>query len=302
MRTVAIAQAGTIFMNIVLAPILIFGWGTGVAFGVAGASLATLISMIVGVGAMLWHVHRKGAHFDHTPGAWKPQFAVWKKLLMIGLPSGVEFGVMAVYFGFILAIIRPFGPSAQAAFGVGMRVLQAGMLPAMAIGFAASAVAGQNYGAKLPARVRESFRSALIASLLTSLMLMIPLHLFPERLMQPFSSDPAVISYGVDFLHMISWNLIATAMIFPCFSVFNGFGNTIPSLIASATRMGFVIIAASWLSTRPDFQIHSVWMLSVAATVVQALMNLWFVRLAFRKYLMPLEAPGSIAVAEPAVG
>lgn len=290
MRTVAVTQAGTIGLNIVLAPFLIFGWGTGHAYGVAGAAMATLLSMLIGVTAMLVVVYRRGTYFDTARGSWAPQLPIWGRILKTGLPSGMEFGVMALYFGFILAVIRPFGAGAQAAFGIGMRVMQIGMLPAIALAFAGSAVAGQNYGAKLPARVRECHRASTIIAVTTCTVLMLPMLLFPTQIMRLFSDDPSVLDYGTDFLRMLPWNLVASAFIFPCFSIFNGFGNTVPSLIASASRIGFIIVAVSWLATLPDFRIHEVWQLSIVGTILQAVLNLWFVRRAFRKHLTPLEA------------
>ena len=55
-------------------------------------------------------------------------------------------------------IIRPFGAAAQAGFGIGVRIMQSLFLPAVAIGFATAPVAGQNFGARLGDRVRETFR------------------------------------------------------------------------------------------------------------------------------------------------
>ena len=289
MRTVAAAQGGTILLNILLAPFLIFGWGTGIALGVAGASLATLLAMIVGVLVMITHIHRKGIHFAVGAGAWRPRFKVWRRIATIGLPSGAEFGVMALYFGFVIAIIRPFGPAAQAAFGIGMRVLQVGMLPAMSIAFAGSAIAGQNFGAKMPARVRENYRLSTITAVGLGIVLALLFQIAPRQLATPFSSDPAVLDYCADFLRMISWNLIALGFIFPCFSVFSAFGNTSPSLLGSAVRIGFIVIVTGWLSQRPDFRIHWIWVLSVIGTLFQMSINLWFLRRGFSRHLAPLE-------------
>ena len=67
---------------------------------------------------------------------------------------------MSVYLILVYDIIRPFGAAAQAGFGIGVRVMQSLFLPAIAIGFATAPVAGQNFGARLGPRVRQTFYSA----------------------------------------------------------------------------------------------------------------------------------------------
>ena len=81
--------------------------------------------------------------------SWTPRWALWGGLLSVGLPAGGEFALMSVYAMFVYALIRPFGAAAQAGFGIGIRIVQSLFLPVVAIAFAASPVAGQNYGARL---------------------------------------------------------------------------------------------------------------------------------------------------------
>ena len=83
----------------------------------------------------------------------------------IGLPAGVEFALIAVYLFVVYTVSRPFGAAAQAGFGIGQRIIQAGFMPIVALGFAVAPVAGQNFGAHKAERVRETFkRAALMAA------------------------------------------------------------------------------------------------------------------------------------------
>ena len=76
-----------------------------------------------------------------------------------------------------------------------------------------------------------------------------------------------------------------------CFGMFTAFGNTMPSLIGSATRVALIVVPIWLLSQRADFQLHWVWLLSAASTVVQMLLNLWFLRREFAKRLAFPPAP-----------
>jgi Na+-driven multidrug efflux pump len=175
-------------------------------------------------------------------------------------------------------MLRPFGAAEQAAFGIGQRLLQAAMMPVFSISFAASAVAGQNYGARLGHRVRETFSASLKLGLACALPLFVVAELFPAALVGAFSSEPAVLAGGTEFLRVLAFNLMAVSVAFASFGVLSGLGNTIPTLISSATRIALVV-GPSWvLSYHAGFRPLWIWVISVAATVVQMLMNLYFLR------------------------
>ena len=154
-----IVQTATVVLNIVLAPVLMFGWVTGHPLGVAGTAIASFVAVVVGVLALIAYVVRKNAAICSSCGASGGRGSrLWGRMLEIGLPAGAEFALMGVYMVVVYAITRRFGAAAQAGFGIGLRVIQAGFMPVVALGFAVSPVAGQNFGARLPERVRATFR------------------------------------------------------------------------------------------------------------------------------------------------
>ncbi len=150
-----IVQAGTLLLNIVLAPVLIAGWGTGMPLGVAGAGLASTVSVVVGLGAMVVIFPRVQKVMRWHRELVAPKLAQWLRLLGVGLPAAVEFFLLFVTGAVVYAVIKTFGAQAQAGFGIGGRVLQSVMLPAMAVAFSAAPIVGQNLGANNPARVRD---------------------------------------------------------------------------------------------------------------------------------------------------
>ena len=194
----------TVIINMVLAPILIFGWGTGHPFGVAGAAMSTLIAVIIGSFWLAGYFVSKNAYLHFKLPDWKPQLGVWKRMLVVGLPAGFEFLMMFVYLGLVYNISRPFGAAAQAGFGIGMRVIQAGFMPVVALGFSVAPVAGQNFGARLADRVKATFKDA--AYIATGVMVVFALasHIAPARLVAIFSKDPAVIGVGEEYLRFNS--------------------------------------------------------------------------------------------------
>ena len=123
----------TVVLNAVLAPILIAGWGSHVPLGVAGAGLASTVSIACGV-ILLWVYFARLEHFVALhPGQWRPRAKTLQRILAIGLPAGGEFFMMFIILVFIYWAIRGFGPGAQAGTGVAFRVMQAIFVPVLAI-------------------------------------------------------------------------------------------------------------------------------------------------------------------------
>ncbi|MDH4259945.1 MAG: MATE family efflux transporter [Gammaproteobacteria bacterium] len=280
-----IVQMVTVLLNVALAPVLIAGIGTGRPLGVAGAGLASTISIAVGVLLLSFYFVRLEKYVHFHAGLWRPRFAVWGRMLNIGLPAGGEFALMFIYMAVIYWVIRNFGAAAQAGFGVGTRLMQAIFLPAMAIAFAAGPMAGQNYGAKQYARVRETFRTAAITSSMLMLALTLVCQWNPGWLVAKFTSDIEVIAVGSHFLRIISWNFVASGLIFTCSGVFQGLGNTWPALASTSSRILTFVLPAIWLSTLPGLQLNHVWFLSVASVATQAIISLVLLHRVMRKRL-----------------
>jgi Na+-driven multidrug efflux pump len=213
---------------------------------------------------------------------WWPQPAVWRRLLAIGLPAGGEFLLMFALLSFIYWLIRPFGAVAQAGYGIGSRVMQAVFLPTMALAFAVAPVAGQNYGARQFARVRETFRSAAAMSVGLMVALTVLCQLRPQALIRPFTSDAAVIAVGAQYLRVVSWNFAAIGLVFSCSGSFQAIGNTVPALLSSASRALSFVLPAWWWAQQRGFQLTDVWYLSVFSVALQAMLSLLMLRRQFR--------------------
>ena len=290
-----IVQTTTVIINIVLAPVLIFGWGTGVPMGVSGAAVATFVAILVGVVWMAFYFMPAGAYLKFHRHEWKPRLDLWAGMLKIGLPAGAEFAMMAVYLVLVYSVSRPFGASAQAGFGIGLRVVQACFLPVVALGFAVSPVAGQNFGARKAERVRATFRTAALLAGGGMFLLAVLVWLAAVQMMRVFSSDPGVIAVGEEYLHVVAWNFVASGVIFVISSMFQAMGNTSPSLLTSAFRLLLTAIPIRMLAKTPGFTLLWVWYISVAGVFIQLALNLLLLRREFRRRLA--FEPASPAVA-----
>ena len=314
--TVAL-QVLSVVLNIVLAPVLIFGtqpWpifdtvrrilATFVSIrpmGVAGAAVATFVAILIADVLLFLYFERKYHYLRFRKRLMRPQTAIWGKILGIGIPAGSEFVLLFFYILVVYGIIRNFGPAAQAGFGVGARIMQALFLPVVALSFGVAPVIGQNFGGRRGDRVRQTVYSAI--SLASTIMLVLTLvaHFWPTILIRRFSSDANVIAFGGDYLQIVSLNFIAAGIVFTSSSIFQGIGNTWPPLISSMTRLLLFVVPSVLLSRTPGFQIKHVWYLSVASQLVQACINLLLLRRELRRKLNfpEIEATGTLLVSQP---
>lgn len=282
MKVPTMIQIGTLVINIVLAPTLMFGWISGNPLGVAGTAIASLVAVGTGVVALTLYFGRAKSPIKFRKDQWDPQAKLWVDMLKIGVPAGGEFLLMSVYVVLVYDIIRPFGAAAQAGFGIGARVMQSLFLPTVAIAFATGPVVGQNFGARLGDRVRGAYRAGATMSSIVMVILTILCHIAPDALVRLFSSDPQVVAYGAEYLRVISWNFLFSGLVFVSSSVFQGMGNTLPSLATSALRLILFAVPAYFMSHQPGFQLVHVWQVGVAAVAIQFVVNMALLRREFK--------------------
>ncbi len=280
-----VVQFFGLLLNTILTPILIAGWGTGHAMGVAGAGLASTLAAFASVLMMIYYFARLERYVKFDPASLRPNWRILRRMLGIGLPSGAEFILLFVYMAVIYTVIGHFGPAAQAGFGAGSRVMQAILLPSMAIAFAAPAIAGQNFGARNADRVRRTFATAATLNVAIMAGCTALCQWRPEWLVQQFSSDAEVLAVATVFMTTISWNFIPNALNLTSSAMFQALGNTVPGLIASATRIVTFVVPAFWLERQPGFYIEQVWYLSVGTVLLQAMISLILLRGQFARRL-----------------
>ncbi|WP_157995149.1 MATE family efflux transporter [Peristeroidobacter soli] len=290
----------TVVLNAALAPVFIAGWGTGIALGVKGAGLATSVAIFVGVLCMGLHFSRTQRQFRLERALIYPQLKQWRRILAIGWPAGAEFVLMFLMTGVVYFAIRDQGSTAQAAFAIGSRIMQTLLLAGMSVASAAGPIAGQSYGANDAGRVNEVFRiAALLSSAVMLTTTVLVLFRTPE-LVGLFGADARTAGGATLFLHVMSWTFVAQGLVYTCAFMFQGIGNTVPSLLSAITR--FIVFAgpALWLARQPGFQIEQLWYLLAGSVLLQAVLSLLLLRMELRRRLQPLARPAVAAISSMA--
>src|SRR5437867_12190981 len=207
-------QVLSVLLNIILAPLLIFGIAPWPKLGVTGAALATFVSILVADVLMVIYFKKKYHYLRFRFPLFRPDTKIWGGMLRIGVPAGAEFLLLFVYIMLVYAIIRGFGPVGQAGFGIGARVMQALFLPLVARSFSVSPVVGQHFGGRRADRVRQSIYSAIAIASGMMIVLALLAHFMPTPMIRAFSNDPHVIDFGTDYLRIVALNFISAGIVF----------------------------------------------------------------------------------------
>src|SRR5205814_1934807 len=199
------------------------------------AMVTGALFLVVGLATRL--PYARGMAADARTAELAAQYLAWFVPAM-----ALQFGLTTVYLALVYSITRPFGAAAQAGFGIGIRIIQAGFMPVVALAFSVAPVAGQNFGARLAQRVKDTFKDAAWMAVSLMVVFAVACHLLPAPFVRVFSKDPDVIAVGTEYLRIISFNYVASGLVFVASSTFQAMGNTVPSLIASVVRIALVAI------------------------------------------------------------
>jgi putative MATE family efflux protein len=295
-RPTMLLQSASVLLNVILAPVLIAGWGTGHPLGAFGAGLASSIASAAWLTVMALILPRIQSLLRLQSAELRPRPAVWLSILKVGLPASGEFILMFVLNLALYWSIRRFGSAAQAGYGIGARLMQAMFLPTMAISFAAGPVAGQNFGAGQRARVLETFRTSLLYATVLMLALTALCQARPDVLATVFTQAPDVVAITSQYLRIISWNFVAVGVVFTCSGMFQALGNTVPAFLSSASRLFTFVLPSLALSAYPPATLRDFWLVSILSAAIQAALSLWLLRRMFRAKLSPAP-PASMEVA-----
>ena len=208
------------------------------SMGVAGAALSTVIAQAVAslLGAATLFFRRRTFHFDFHPKGLRPHLSEVWPILKIGLPFGLQMGLLSLSNLFITRLINPYGVAASAALGAGNRVTSLLTVPMMAIGNGASTIIGQSMGAKRPHRVSGTLRWALVYTLAFTALTAAFTLLFPAPLLGLFTRDPKVLEIGVLYLQILAWAYMGHALHSSFNAVALGVGFTAYSLLAASAE------------------------------------------------------------------
>jgi len=280
MRTPMKIGVTIIALNMALDPLLIFGIGPFPELGVAGASVATAFSMLVGVIVVLKKIlaGALGYNVDNIFKV-KPNVKEMLKIGRIGSPIASQQLVFVVVYWFLIKVVHQFGETAAAAMGIGNRMESFSYLICFGFSIAASTMVGQNLGAGKPDRAAKCAWGATGIAIGITFVISVVFITIPSSIASVFTDDPDVLSIAVYYLIILGLSQITMAIEIVLEGAFGGAGDTLPPMIVMIPGSVARIPLAYWLCFSLGWGINGVWWTLTITTVVKAIiLALWFKR------------------------
>lgn len=229
-------------LNIILDPILIYRLG----MGIAGASLATLISQVVCLAVLLsaYLLGYSQIRLFHSFSV--RQILRVGKITVAGLPSSFRQGLIALSTVLLNHAAVIWGDAAVAAISVVSRIFLLSFSICLGIGQGLMPVAGYNYGFKKRERVFRAYRFSAILASLTMLVISIPLFLFASELIAVFRNDPEVIAIGTMALRAQSAVLVLHGVITCTIMLLQAIGKQFAAALLACARQGLFFLPLIW--------------------------------------------------------
>jgi putative MATE family efflux protein len=273
--------AGTVALNFVIDPVLIFGMFGFPHLGVMGAAISTLIAQGIAaiVGLRLLMSGRYGIALSWQ--SFKPDFAFIRHAFNLGFPASIEQSARGLGMTVMTFLITSFGTTTTASYGVGTNVLNFIVIPAMGFSMATSTLVGQNIGA---GNIDRAERVARLAALITFSALSsagLLCYLFAPQIVATFvPEDAGVIREGTIFIRTVAWSFGFIGVQFALMGVLRASGNTFEAMLISLISQWVLQFPlAVILSEHTALHSHGLWWAFPVSNVATALIaGIWFAR------------------------
>lgn len=234
-------------LNILLDPLLIFGWGPVPAFGVEGAAIATTIGRGIGVLLQLWILFHGGKHIRVGAAqlAWRARLA-WQ-IVRTSLGGVGQMIVAMTSWIFLMRILASIGSEAVAGATIAIRVMMFTMMPAWGMSNAAATLVGQNLGAKQPERAEAAVWQIGRYNMGYLICIALVFFLLPRELVGVFSADARVMDIGAQWLRILSYSLYVYGWWMVSVQAFNGAGDTATPTWINVVFFWLIQIPLAWL-------------------------------------------------------
>lgn len=262
-------------LNLLLDPLLIFGFGPIEGMGIEGAAIATTIGRSTGVIYQVYHLLNGSSKIKIAAKHVVIRFKTLLELIKISIPGIGQFLIETASWIFLIVLISKFGTDAVAGYQIAFRVIVFTILPSWGMSNAAATLVGQNLGANLPQRAEISVWKTARYNMIFLGTVSVIFFLAARPIIMIFSSEPEVIEVGVSALRVICVGYVFFAYGMVISQAFNGAGDTRTPLVVNLVVFWAIQIPlAYWLSVILDWQAEGVFFTIALCHSLQAIISI----------------------------
>ena len=282
-----ITQGMGAIINIILDPILIFGWFGLPAMGVTGAAVATVIGQIFAalLGLFFNYKFNKEIHVNFK--GFKPCKETIGNIYKIGVPSIIMQSIGSLTTFGINNILLMFSSTAATVFGVYFKLQSFVFMPVFGLTNGMIPIVAYNYGAQNKKRIYQTIKLSAIIAVGIMLVGLTIFQLFPQTLLGLFEASDHMLEIGVPALRTISLSFVFAGFGIVSSCVFQALGNGVYSMFISLTRQIVVILPVAFIFAKL-FGLNMVWFAYPIAEVVSVFMCIFMLRRILKTKVKPL--------------
>ncbi|WP_417226398.1 MATE family efflux transporter [Amphritea sp.] len=276
-RTPALLMGISSLLNLVLDPLMIFGWGPVPGLGIQGAAIASVIAWsVTAVFALLNLYFNKGLLVLRIESV-SAALQHWLMVMKIGFPAALSNMMTPIAAAIMTAIVATHGPEAVAAFGVGSRLESLSLLANLALSMTLPPFISQNFGRGHIERVRRAYLSAVKFALLWQAIVYLLLLLFAGGIGSLFSDNESVISLIGLWILIVPLGFGFQAVTFLTASSFNALHQPIRAMRISVFRL-FCLYVPLGLLGNYLADLQGMFIGFVIANMCTAAMSYWWMQ------------------------
>lgn len=278
-----ITQGAGAIVNIILDPILIFGYFGAPEMGVTGAAVATVIGQCVAaVLAFIFNIKVNKEITLSLNSIVKPSLSEIKKIYAIGVPSIIMTSITSVLTVGMNLILKKFSEDAITVYGVYFKLNSFVFMPIFGLNNGLVPILAYNYGAGKYDRIRKTIKLGITSAVLYMLLGFVIFELIPDKLLAIFSASDSLLAIGVPAFRIIAISFIFAGVDIIGGTVFQAIGNPIHSLIMSVMRQLVIILPAAYLLSLLG-TVDAVWWSYPLAEIASFVLCIIFMRKTLKK-------------------
>lgn len=278
-----ITQGTGAIINIILDPIMIFGYFGMPALGVKGAAIATVIGQCVAFAlALIFNIKVNKEINIKVSKIFKPKLKEIAKIYEIGVPSIIMSSITSFLTVGMNLILKKFSEDAITVYGVYFKLNSFIFMPVFGLNNGMVPILSYNYGARKPDRIKKTIKLGMSCAVAYMLVGLAVFELIPNKLLMIFSASENVMSIGVVALRIIGLSFLFAGIGIVSSTVFQAIGNPLHSLLISVLRQLVIILPVAYLLSLTG-SVDNVWWSYPIAEVVSFVLCVLFLRRTFRK-------------------
>lgn len=284
-----ITQGLGAIINIILDPILIFGYLGMPRLGVTGAALATVIGQCIAAILAIYFNLKKNPDLHISFKKFKPVGTIIKRILGIGVPSVIMIAVGSVMTYLLNRILYSLNEVAVTIFGVYFKVQSMAFMPVFGMNNGMIPIVAYNYGAKRPDRMMKTFKLSCSICMCIMAVCLIIIQVAPVPILKIFNATDDMLNMGIPAMRILSSPFIFAGLAIACSGVFQALGKGIYSMIVSMARQLFVLVPAAYILAKATHNVTYVWFAFPIAEIFSMVLSLVLFAYAYRKIIKPLD-------------